>query len=144
MIFCSIFSIWESTVNYQISPKKYFNAERYFFLYLERDSCHWVGPYQKMSWCVVKASTNNQVALKNMHSTAWLYWERLFNKHEKLENFFNNWEGNYASNLVKNVKTPLSRIPHYYPRFFQQEVGDFPTIWFSTWAKLDFKVFSLQ
>jgi len=25
----------------------------------------------------------------------------------------------YTSDLVKNVKTPLSRIPHYNSRFFQ-------------------------
>lgn len=46
--------------------------------------------------------------------------------------------------LVKDVKTPLSRIPHHHPRFFQKEVGDFSTIWLPTWTELDFKVFSLQ
>lgn len=51
---------------------------------------------------------------------------------------------NYKEDLVEYVKTPLSRVPHHHPRFFQKEVGDLSTIWLPTWTELDFKVFSLQ
>lgn len=48
------------------------------------------------------------------------------------------------SHLVKDVEAPLPRIPHHHARFFQKEVGDFPTIWLPTGTELNLKVFPLS
>lgn len=48
-----------------------------------------------------------------------------------------------GSHLVEDVKASFSRVPCDHARFFQQEVGDFPTIWFTAGAELNLEVFAL-
>lgn len=48
------------------------------------------------------------------------------------------------SHLIKYVETSLSGIAHDNARLFQEEIGDFASIWFSTGAELDLKVLPLM
>lgn len=41
------------------------------------------------------------------------------------------------------MKASFSRVPRDHARFFQQEVGDFPAIWFTAGAELNLEVFAL-
>lgn len=50
----------------------------------------------------------------------------------------------FENHLIEYMETSFSRIPHDNTRFLQKEVGDFPSIWFSTGAELDLKVFPLM
>lgn len=48
-----------------------------------------------------------------------------------------------ASDLIINVEIPLILILAHHPWFLQQEVWDFATIWFSSSAELNLKIFPL-
>lgn len=46
--------------------------------------------------------------------------------------------------LVEDVKVPFIFILAHDSGFFQQEVGDLPSVWLSSSTKLDLKVFALS
>lgn len=48
-----------------------------------------------------------------------------------------------ASDLIINVEVPLALILAHHPRLLQQEVWDFATVWLSSSAELNLKVFPL-
>lgn len=48
-----------------------------------------------------------------------------------------------GSYLIEDVKASFSWVSCDHARFFQQEVGDFPAIWFTAGAELNLKVLAL-